>query len=121
VTEEEVFARIKSSIASVWALELLLLLRRTSPQLWTYDELVVELRSSRTVVEFASATLLRAGLVAQVRGEGITYEPAGYAERRFADELQRIYSAKPMRVVRAIMTTPNEKLRIFSDAFRLKG
>jgi hypothetical protein len=120
VTEEEVFARVRSSIASVWALELLLLLRRTDPEVWSYDNLVAELRSSRTVVEFASATLARAGLISQDRA-GITYHPATHDARRFVDELQRIYSAKPTSVVRAIMTTPNEKLRIFSDAFRLKN
>jgi hypothetical protein len=34
--------------------------------------------------------------------------------------LQETYAARPMAVVKAIMTAPNEKLRVFSDAFRLK-
>ena len=105
VTEEEVFAVLRRSIASVWALELLLLLRRTDARVWTYDELVLELRSSRTAVEHASASLISSGLLAE-QACGLTYRPASYELRRFGDELQRIYSARPVSVMKAIMTAP---------------
>jgi hypothetical protein len=38
----------------------------------------------------------------------------------FVAEAQALYAAKPLAVINAIATAPNEKLRIFADAFRLK-
>jgi hypothetical protein len=40
--------------------------------------------------------------------------------RRFISEAQSLYRAKPLAVINAIAAAPNEKLRIFADAFRLK-
>jgi hypothetical protein len=120
VTEEQVFSHVRSLIPSLWTLDVLLLLRLSGERIWRRDELVLELRSSPTAVDHSLASLVAAGLLAE-QDDGIVFRPATYELRRFADELQRIYAAKPTRVVKAIMTAPNENLRIFSDAFRLKS
>jgi hypothetical protein len=119
VTEEQVFSYLRSFIPSLWALDVLLLLRRNAERVWCFDELVLELRSSRTAVEHSSASLIAAGMIAEEKG-GLIYRPATYELRRFGEELERIYATRPASVVNAIMTAPNESLRIFSDAFRVK-
>jgi hypothetical protein len=119
VAEEEIYAFVRQSIGSVWALELLLLLQRSRARVWHADELVRELRSSQTIVEVALTQLQAGGLVTQSES-GYFYQPASSDLERLADGLQRVYAAKPISVVKAIMTAPNDKLRIFSDAFKLK-
>ena len=119
VAEEEVYAFVRQSIGSVWTLELLLLLQRNNARVWQADELVRELRSSQTIVDEGLARLRAAGLLSESDG-GYIYRPASPDLQRLADDLQRIYAAKPISVVKAIMTAPNDKLRIFSDAFKLK-
>jgi hypothetical protein len=35
-------------------------------------------------------------------------------------DIERTYAVKPITLVKAIMSAPNQKLRMFSDAFRIK-
>jgi hypothetical protein len=57
----DVLRFIGSSFRSVWALELLLLLKR-EPRVWLRDELVTAMRASELVVTNALDTLVAAGL-----------------------------------------------------------
>lgn len=120
VKEEAVFRFLSGSIRSVWALELLLLLRRDRTRGWDADGLVRELRGSQFVVSEAIHNLKSAGLVAQ-DAEGLTrYQPATPELEAASSAVEALYAAKPMAVIKAIANAPNEKLRIFSDAFKLK-
>lgn len=120
MTEQEVLAFAGGSLKSVWALEVLLLLRRTRERCWREDELVRELRSSSVGVRDALANLLRVGFAAEEPAGQFCYRPTAPELDTAAAELSSLFAAKPMVVIRAIATAPNEKLRIFSDAFRLK-
>lgn len=119
MTDEDIFAFVQASVRSVWALELLLLLRRDPQRAWHPDELVRELRSSLAIVHEELTGLRSAGLVGETDG-CFRYGPVAPALDALVDGLQTTYAARPMAVVKAIMAAPNEKLRIFSDAFRLK-
>jgi hypothetical protein len=119
VTDEEIFAFVRTSVRSVWALELLLLLRRHPGRAWHPEELVLELRGSPAIVQEELAGLRSAGLVVEADGR-YRYGPASPATDALAAALQETYAARPMAVVKAIMAAPNEKLRIFSDAFKLR-
>jgi DNA-binding IclR family transcriptional regulator len=119
LTDDDVLAELHRVIKSVWALELLILLRRGS-RAWRQDELVRELRSSDVAVGDALAGLQASGLVAADREGGYRYEPASPELDRLCGRIEALYAAKPLAVARAIMTAPNDKLRIFADAFRLK-
>ena len=119
MTEEEIYAFVRDSIGSVWALELLLLLRRGDDRVWSSAELVRELRSSDTAVAGCLTKLVGLGIVSSSEA-GYRYQPSSSQLAHAVDELQKLYSAKPISVMKAIMTAPNEKLRIFSNAFRLK-
>lgn len=115
---DELASFIASSFRSVWALELLLLLKgqaRACPA----EELVELMRASPSVVERALDSLAAAGLVGTDR-QGHTYMPASAEVGRLADETERLYRSKPNRVRRLIVVSANSSLTAFSEAFRLK-
>jgi predicted transcriptional regulator len=117
--EEDIIAFIRTHIGSLYALELLLLIKRDRGKSWQSGELVRELRSSRTAVAEALNRLLKAGLVLEGSG-GYSYAPASPERERLADEIEKAYVSRPMTLVKAIVAAPDEKLREFSDAFKLK-
>ena len=40
---------------------------------------------------------------------------------RMTSDVARLYAQKPMMVIKAIVSSPDEKLRLFSDAFKFKS
>jgi hypothetical protein len=120
VTEDEVLAFVQRSVKSVWGLELLLLLRRERQKSWRVADLVLELRSSEAAVDVALDGLRGAGFVSAEAEDLYRYAPASPELDEVAGRIDAVYAAKPMAVAKAIMSAPNDKLRIFADAFRLK-
>ena len=120
MTEDEVLSFVQRSVKSVWALELLLLLKRERRQAWRLDDLVRELRSSDAAVDGALESLQAAGFVTTEPGELVRYAPASPHLDQMAERIEAVYAAKPMAVAKAIMSAPNDTLRIFADAFKLK-
>ena len=104
---------------SVWALELLLTLKQQENVTWRQADLIKELRCSNGVVIEALNNLSAAGLVVE-EGGGYRYGSGDPRLDELTDALQALYAAKPTVVVREIMTAPNMKLKILSDAFRIK-
>jgi hypothetical protein len=119
VTEADLLAFVGASIRSVWALELLLFLKRNSARSWDEDGLILELRSSSVVIREALTALEAAGLIRN-SGDAYQYGAASPTLDQIASELERLYAAKPVAVVNAIVSPPSEQLRVFSDAFKLK-
>jgi predicted transcriptional regulator len=117
-SESEVLEYAGASFRSVWALELLLLLRR-SARSWTPADIIKELRSSRVVVIEALNNLTAAGLAVREERDEYRYAAVGHAEQLIA-ELERLYAVKPTLVMRSIVNSPNSKLQMLSDAFRIK-
>ncbi len=113
-------AFIRASIPSVWALELLLVLRREPVRAWTAEALVQEMRASLPLVQQVLATFESAGLI-QVDEAGYAYAPAAPALKSLADQLAAAYRERPVAVVKAILAAPNDKLQSFANAFRFKG
>lgn len=117
--EEQVLAYVGAVIKSVWMLETLLLLRR-SGRAWREADLVREMRASTKVIDDVIDALTLAGL-ASVEKEGeVRFAPLTPVLENFAASLETLYRTKPVEVLKAIAMTPNEKLRLFSNAFRLK-
>ena len=110
---------IGSSFRSIWALELLLLLKR-EPRLWPHAELVSALRASDLVVSKALDGLVAAGL-ASVDKEGAIYMPVGEEVAASVDELEKLYAVRPDAVRRAIISASATGATAFADAFRLRG
>lgn len=111
------FAR---SLRSLWAIELLLLLYRDPGRAWSADDLVRELRSSALLVAEVIALLERMEVVHREPDDRYRYRPATPELGELVVRLDRLHAERPLSLAREIHTSPNEKLRAFSDAFRLK-
>lgn len=111
---------VRTSIGSVWALEVLTLVRGEPRRAWRFDELVRELRSSPAAIEGASELLQSAGLVTKIDDHACRYQPATPDLDHVGELVQKIYSAKPATVIGAIFESPDDKLRAFAAAFKFK-
>jgi hypothetical protein len=120
VEDADILAFVGATVKSVWALELLLLMRREHGRAWRVPDLVRELRASTLVVAEALEGLKSAGLVATDETGQSCYRPASEQLDSFVEGAEALYAAKPVAVINAIATAPSEKLRIFAEAFRLK-
>lgn len=115
---DQVATFIAGSFRSVWALELLLLLKREGGALST-DDLVGSLRASTAVVSQALASLVAGGLAATDAGKA-EYRPVSAEVAALVDATERAYATRPDQVRRIIVAAANPSLIAFSDAFRFK-
>lgn len=115
---DDLLAFLRTSIRSVWALELLLLLCRQSGQGFTADELVRALRATPKLVDTCLEQLRTAGLVASNDAGGWRYTPASPLLSDLVEQLERAYGERPVAVISAIVGSPDDRLRNFADAFR---
>lgn len=118
VSSEQLATFIATSFRSVWALELLLLLKREARPLST-DELVASLRASTAVVNQALGSLVAGGL-ADVNDGNAEYRPVTPEVAALVEETERCYTSRPGYVRRIIIGGANPGLIAFSDAFRLR-
>ena len=110
---------IRSSVKSVWALELLLLMRRVTAHAWAPDQLVKELRSSRTIVTDSLSAFVQAGIVREEEN-GFRYGPASSELDKMIEQLAAEYAERPITVINVIIEAQNAKLQDFANAFRIK-
>lgn len=113
-------AFIEGSVPSVWALELLLLLRQQPEESWNRSVLVSELRANDTLVSDCLGRLARSGLVL-MDGESARYAPAAQPLRELCDQLAEAYRERPVAVVNIINARRPDPLKGFAESFRLKG
>jgi hypothetical protein len=111
-------------IKSVWALDLLRLMKNAPERLWTVTELTGELRGSVPMVESILDGFLRAGLTVEDPAAQYRYAAPPALDGLIA-ELLVLYSQRPVAVINEIAHTSPErtstdKIRSFVDAFRLK-
>ena len=116
----EVREFIAGCIRSVWALELLLFLRRNNQKTWTAEALTAELRSSSFIVGEVLTAFRQAGLVTEETPGQFRYAPAASHISRAVDQIASACATKPLAVSREILAAGNDKIRTFADAFRLK-
>ncbi len=117
--DEDILTFIQGSIRSVWALEVLLLLRRDRDRTWSDAAVARELRANEKLVSDQLASLQTAGLVAC--DDGCRYAPAAPLLDGLCARLEAAYRERPGQVIKAIMAGPNDKLQIFADAFQFRG
>ena len=118
IQEEDVLDFAASSVASIWALELLLLVRHDR-RAWSSAELMGQLRGSDLVIAQCLHRLQVVGLIVEESGSYV-YRPSSSQTDNLANELEKLYRLKPVTVISAIANAPQRKLQILSDAFRLK-
>lgn len=114
-SEEDLAKFVGASIPSVWALELLLLLKRAAPQRMRKEELVTQLRSSDLAIAQGLDRLEKAGLVAREEGK-VCYRPASPMLAALGDEIERVYALKPMWLMQTILSAKHDNLQVFADS-----
>jgi hypothetical protein len=119
LTQDDLTNFIRSSIRSVWAIELLVCLQKNKNRAWPLDDLVKELRSSRAAISEAAGGLIAASLIAETDGR-LQYAPATPELDQLAHMLQRAYAERPASTVQTIVEAREDALRKFADAFKFK-
>ena len=109
---------IGSSFRSVWALELLLVLK-SERRVWSHDELVSTMRASELVVDKAVDALVAAGLAA-AEGSGVIFMPINDEVAACIDQLEELYAVRPDAVRRVIVSASSSGASAFADAFKLR-
>jgi hypothetical protein len=115
---DELSRFISSSFPSVWALELLLLLK-SERRPWTRDELIGAMRASELVVSQSLDSLVAGGLASMTEEEAV-YMPVSNSVAKLVDQAEDLYALKPDKVRRLIVTTSASGIAAFADAFRLR-
>lgn len=113
---------LRRYIDSVEQLEILLLIR-ASGRSWTAGEMTRELSTSIESATSRLESLSRSGLLAVTDAESAqsySYHPADDRVRRSVDEVADLYPRRRVAVIAFIFSAPDETLRDFSDAFRLR-
>jgi hypothetical protein len=111
---------ISATFRSVWALELLCLLREDRDRQLPHAEMVERLRGSDLVVTQSVGALVSAGLVVVENDGSARYQPASKALDNAVEETIAFYAKSPNTVRRLIVATANPDLTAFADAFRLR-
>jgi hypothetical protein len=119
-SDQELESFIRSSFRSVWAIELMLHLKRGPRRDWTTGELVQALRASDLVVASGLQSLVAAGLALMQEDGRARYAPASPDIERLAEGTERLYAKKPDAVRRLIVAAATDGLAAFADAFRLR-
>lgn len=117
--DQDLLTFIREHIRSVWALELLLLLKRDPARSWTPDELVRELRASTPLIASNLEGLQRAGLTACDEDGRCRYAPAAPILDKLCNELELAYRERPVALINVIASPP-DRLQSLADAFRIR-
>ena len=119
-SEHDVAAFIRASFRSVWALELLCMLRQNRDRSLSREEMVAGLRGSDLVVMQGVDTLSAAGLVVGEEDGAARYQPASPQLVSLVEATERLYRTSPDAVRRMIVAASNPGISAFADAFRLR-
>jgi DNA-binding HxlR family transcriptional regulator len=118
--EQDLVEFVREHVRSVWALELLLLLKRDTERCWSAPDLVRELRASTTLVNDNLQRFVRSGLVTRDEEACYRYTPAGTVLANLCDGLEAAYRERPVAVINMIAAPPNP-IQSLADAFRFRG
>ena len=105
---------------SIWALELLLLLRRAAPGYLTRDEMVQHLRATPTLIDRLLIQFAASGLVKRNEADAFRFECSTPESESLCEALALAADERPIALRDAIIAAPNDKLRDLADAFRFK-
>jgi hypothetical protein len=118
LAQEETLTFIRDYLGSVYALELLLLIKKNSSRAWHAVDLVRDLRSSATAVTEALSRLIQAGLVSENPTGRYVFAPLSPMHAKLAADIEKIYTSAPMSVMTAIVTAPGKSAEGFPRALK---
>lgn len=118
-SRDEVEEFVRATFRSVWALELLCMLRKDRARALTHREMVDGLRASDIVVTQSLDNLSAVGLVVRDQQGSARYSPARPDTDRLVERTEEFYAKSPNAVRRIIASAANPGLTAFANAFRL--
>ncbi|WP_309090895.1 hypothetical protein [Phenylobacterium sp.] len=118
--QPELAAFVREHVRSVWAVELLLLLKRDPDRRWPAADLVRELRASTLLVNDNLQRFERSGLAVREDGDLWRYAPAMPMLAELADRLETAYRERPVTVINLIAAPP-DPVQGLADAFKFRG
>jgi hypothetical protein len=117
---DELYKFLQVTLGSVWALELMMTLRREPRRAWSTEALTAEMRASLPLVTSLIARFERGGVVAVTETGQWIWRPLDARVEELAAAAADAYAVAPFRVTRTITGTPNREIQQFAEAFRLK-
>jgi hypothetical protein len=118
-SDEETLRFIAASFTSIWALELLLILKRAGGAC-TRQNLLERLRASELVIAGAVDSLVAAGLISN-EAETAIYQPVNRSVAASVEKAEELYHRRPDAVRRRIINAQTGAAKAFSDAFKFRG
>lgn len=119
-SDSDLVAFLREHVRSAWAVELLLLLKRDPTRCWEPDELVRELRASRTLVLDITQRFQRSGLVVLDDKGCHRYGPASPLLADLCMRLEAAYRERPVSIINTMMRPP-DPVQGLADAFKFRG
>lgn len=119
-SRDEVEEFVRASFRSVWALELLCLMRKSRDRSLSHREMVDVLRASDFVISQSLDNLSAMGLVSRDTDGSARYCPAHADADRLVEQTEELYAKSPNAVRRIIASASNPGLTAFANAFRLR-
>ncbi len=119
---KDVLDFIGETITSIEQVEVMLLLRKTSPRLWSAKEMAAELASSVLSIENRLWHLKSLGLAEEVKsGEEYRFRYQNGPRDEIVDRLARAYAERRVSVIQAIFPSRPSGPQAIGDAFLLRG
>lgn len=114
-------AFIHEHVDSIESLEILLLLRRASETFWRAEALESHLGMKSGSAEKRLDGLLRAHLVTQGSSGGYRYQPPSEEIAANVSALAEAYAERRTAVVNTVYSENLNRLRAFSNAFKMRS
>jgi hypothetical protein len=111
---------VREHMRSVWAVELLLILRRDPERCWAPQALVAELRASTNLVNDNLQHFETSGLAVRDDDGCWRYAPAGAPLHELAGRLEAAYRERPVAIINLIARPP-DPIQGLADAFKWRG
>jgi hypothetical protein len=119
VNNTQLLEFIRRNVRSVWALELLLMLREQPRRAWSMSELVGQLRASHAVVTGVLVGFEQGGLVAREPGGAVRFAAGAARLDHLCDALAEAYRERPMTVIKSI-TVADTQIEGLAEAFQFR-
>lgn len=117
--DTELAGFVREHMRSVWAVELLLLMRREPDRCWTPERLVAELRASANLVHDNLTAFERSGLAVRNDAGEWCYLPASPVLDELAARLEAAYRQRPVAIINLIARP--DPIQGLADAFKWRG
>lgn len=117
--DAELTAFVREHLRSVWAVELLLVLKGDPDRCWPAPDLVRELRASTGLVNDNLQRFERGGLAVREDEGCWRFRPAAPVLAQLCDRVEAAYRERPVAIIN-IIAAPRDPLQSLADAFKFR-